>query len=194
MNAGLYQFASQVFLKRATLGGIRTSGATINDVDFNCHRENKLKNAGVYILLNKALVVFLKMGVPLGVVEEYIRLKNMTSPDGMWLMPRVNSHIWDGIYFCRKGPNSPSIMRFFIDNEIVKFDSGAKIKASFKLAEDPEAFQSYIKEKCDRGEIQYDKIKSFEYDTLYDTEHCDTCIRFNDTFSLKELCDEVSTS
>jgi hypothetical protein len=133
------------------------------------------------------------MGLAIGVVEENIRLKNITSPDGLWLMPHYNSHLWDGIYFCRKGPLAPAIFRFSIDNESVVFDSGFKIRSDFKLVDDPEAFQQFIKDNCDGGQVQYDNLASLQYDTLYDSSYKKSRIIFDDKFSLKELCDEVST-
>ena len=162
-------------------------------MNFNYHRVkgNKLKIAGAHT--SSQIDAVLSMGIALGMVEEFIRLRNMTSPDGMWLMPRVDSHIWDAVYFCRKGPHSPSIIRFFIDDQTVMFESGAKIKTPIKLAEDPEAFQLFIKEKCDNGEIQYDKNRSFQYDVLYASDNSESCIVFDDKISLKELCNEVSS-
>jgi hypothetical protein len=133
------------------------------------------------------------MGIKLEEVEEYIRLKNLKSPDGMWLMPHFDSHLWEGIYFCRKGPLAPAIIRFTIDNNNIVFDSGFRLEANLRLVEDPEAFQLYIKEKCDNGKVKYDKLTSFQYDTLYASSCKKSCIQFDDKISLKELCDEVST-
>jgi hypothetical protein len=133
------------------------------------------------------------MGMSIEVVEENIRLKNMTSPDGLWLMPHHDSYLWSGIYFCRKGPLAPAIFRFTIDNETVIFDSGFKIRADLKLVDDPEGFQQFIKDNCDDGQVQYDNLASLQYDTLYDSSCKNSRIMFDDKFSLKELCEEAST-
>lgn len=124
-------------------------------------------------------------------IEECIRVKEAYI-DGMWLMPRLitdSEYVWDGVFFCRKGPLAPSVVRFSIDNSndnLILFN-GASIPIPHSLLEEPLELQLWIKTLIDEGKVQYDPLHTLTYEYLFGASASSSSIEFKDTKSLAEL-------
>jgi hypothetical protein len=140
------------------------------------------------------------------VAEYAVRLRDCPSVDGLYVLPRFDDNAqglrWDGVYFCRRGPLAPSILRFVHDDASGELtilppkprQDPVRVTLGVSLLENPHDWQRTVADLFDRGAVPLqDPLSTLQYDQLYSRDDR-LSLHFSDQWSLKELLSDARAS
>lgn len=136
-------------------------------------------------------------------VEYAVRLRDCPCVSGLYIMPAMHGNDrrvwWEGVFFCRHGPNSPSVIRFVYsdDEQVIRMSCPAPqpnteercvdiVFDACRLVEDPLQWQQRLKSLLETTPLPgFDPLQTLTFDSLY--KRRSRMLQFREDADLQDL-------